>query len=176
MTTIGFQMKSWQLLKYRKESWKEFWKQYIPEHIKTPVVGKYAILTTGQEEYFRREHENPYQACMVVEVFASNRPLVNILNDESIITIATDDISDWLYCSVTDKLKGKNIAITGTTIYPRAVYENIIAINGGTYKNGVGRKTTHLINSNSGDSSKIKRAKEHKVQLINEVDFFKMIE
>ena len=176
MTTIGFQLKNWQLLKYRKDGWKTFWKQYIPERFKIPVAGKFAILTTGQEEYFRREHENPYQACMVIEVITSNKTMVNILNEENVITICSEDINDWLYCSVTDKLKGKNIAITGTTVFPRAVYESIIAINGGTYKTGVGKHTTHLINSNSGDSSKIKRAKEHKIQLINEVDFFKMIE
>jgi len=175
MTTIGFQLKNWQLLKHRKDGWKTFWKQYIPEHFKIPVAGKFAILTAGQEEYLRREHENRYQACMVIEVITSNKTMVNILNEENIVTICSEDINDWLYCSVTDKLKGKNIAITGTTVFPRAVYQSIIAINGGTYKTGVGKYTTHLINSNSGDSSKIKRAKEHKIQLINEVDFFKMI-
>lgn len=169
-------MKQWHLIKNRKNGWKEFKDLYVPEILKIPVVGKIAICTLGDEQAYRTITEIK-NTCMIVEIGkdGDDKDYINVLQNENIITILYEDLNDWLYCPITTKLSGKAIAITGPTVFPRTVYQNFIELSGGEYKTTVGRKTTHLINSTPGETTKIKRARQQGVQLISEVDFFKMI-
>ena len=171
-------MKHWERIRHRREEWKSFWYSYVPVHLKTPAPGKFAIFSNSSEHFYTDEYENPSYAHMIVEVGKpdkNNLEYVKMIYEEKMVFIPYGNLENWLFSSVTNKLASKNIAITGVTTFPRDVYVSLININGGTYKSGVGKKTTHLINTHSEESSKIKRAKEHGVQLITEADFFKMI-
>jgi len=172
MTSIWLQYKA------RKNGWYDFMKNTIPESFKTPVPGKFAICTRGEEETLYEKDRDFYQeTCMVIDVKHNEygKIKVDVIWNEEVAHIKYNDIDDWLFFSVSDKLANKSIAITGLTIFPREAYKRIIEINGGTYKTAVGKKTTYLINSSSGESTKIKRAKQQGVQLISELDLFKMI-
>lgn len=171
-------MKHWQKIQRRKEEWRGFWNNNIPNHLKVPAPGKFAIYAAGGESIYLSNHEDASVAHMIIEVskdYANNDDYIKILHEENIISIGSHMVDSWLYSPISNKLTGKNIAITGVTTFPRDVYESLINLNGGVYKNSVGKKTTHLINTHSEESTKIKRAKECGVQLINEADFFKMI-
>lgn len=171
-------MKHWEKIKYRRGEWKAFWYSHVPEQLKTPAPGKFAIYSNDGGSFYADPHENPSFAHMIVEVGKperNNDEYIKMIHEEKILYIPFAQLDSWLYSSVTNKLAGKNIAITGVTTFPRDVYVSLINMNGGTYKSGVGKKTTHLVNTHSEESSKIKRAKEYRVQLITEADFFKMI-
>lgn len=168
----------WVQYKARKPGWYEFTKNIVPDAFKTPVAGKFAISTRGEEETLWEKNKEFYrESCMVIDVKRNEhgKLKVDVIWNEEIAHIKYNEIDDWLFFSVSDKLANKNIAITGITTFPRETYKRIIEINGGTYKTSVGKKTTYLINSSSGESTKIKRAKQQGVQLISELDFFKMI-
>ena len=171
-------MRHWERIKHRKGEWKAFWYSHVPEHLKTPAPGKFAIYSNDGGSFYTDDHENPSYAHMIVEVSKEERgnsEYIKMIYEERIVHISHNSTDNWLYTPITNKLAGKNIAITGVTTFPRQVYVSLINMNGGVYKSGVGKKTTHLINTHSEESSKIKRAKEHRVQLITEADFFKMI-
>ena len=170
-------MKHWEGIRHRKDEWKNFWNNNVPSHFKVPEPGKFAIYAAGGETIYLSNHEDASVAHMIIEVSKekNSEDYIKILHEENIISIGSHMTENWIYSPVTTKLAGKSIAITGVTTFPRDVCESLINLNGGVYKNGVGKKTTHLINTHSEESTKIKRAKERGVQLINEVEFFKMI-
>lgn len=171
-------MKHWERIRHRKNEWRNFWNNQIANHLKSPEPGKFAIYAAGGDSIYLSNHEDASIAHMIIEVSKedkNNDDYIKLLHEENIISISSHMSDNWLFSAVTNKLAGKNIAITGVTTFPREAYISLININGGTYKSGVGKKTTHLINTHSEESSKIKRAKEHGVQLITEADFFKMI-
>lgn len=171
-------MRHWERIRHRKDEWKNFWINHIPSHLKVPEAGKFAVYAAGGEQIYLSKYEDASIAHMIIEVAKEDRyneDYIKILHEENVVSISSHMIDSWLYSPVTSKLAGKSIAITGITTFPRDVYESLINLNGGSYKSGVGKKTTHLINTHSEESTKIKRAKEHGVQLINEAEFFKMI-
>lgn len=170
-------MRHWERIRHRKDEWKNFWNNHIPNNLKVPEAGRFAVYAAGGEQIYLRNHEDASVAHMIIEVSTerNSEDFIKILHEENIISISSHEVDSWLYSPITNKLAGKNIAITGVTTFPRDVYESLINLNGGVYKSGVGKKTTHLINTHSEESTKIKRAKEHGVQLINEAEFFKMI-
>lgn len=171
-------MKHWERIRHRRGEWKAFWYSHVPDQLKTPAPGKFAIYSNDGGEFYSEPHENPTFAHMIVEVAEpskDNDKYIKMIYDEKIMHIPHAHMDSWLFSPVTSKLSGKNIAITGVTTFPREVYISLININGGTYKNTVGKKVTHLINQHSEESTKIKKAKELGVQLISEADFFKMI-
>ena len=168
----------WVQYKTRKNGWYEFMKNTVPEAFKTPAPGKFAICTRGEEDTLCEMHKAFFQeTSMVIDVKHNEhgKIKVDVIWNEEIAHIRYNDIHDWLFFSVSDKLANISVAITGFTMFPRDTYKRIIEINGGSYKTSVGKKTTYLINSSSGESTKIKRAKQQGVQLISESDFFKMI-
>ena len=171
-------MKHWERIRHRREEWKSFWYSYVPVHLKTPAPGKFAIYSNDGGSFYSDPHENSSFAHMIIEVGQpgrNNDEYIKMIYEEKIMHIPFSNIDSWLYSSITNKLAGKNIAITGVTTFPRQVYASLINLNGGSYKNTVGKKVTHLINQHSEEGIKIKRAKELGVQLITEADFFKMI-
>ena len=171
-------MKHWERIRHRKQEWRAFWYSHVPDHLKTPAPGKFAIYSNDGGDFYTQSHENASFAHMIIEVGKPekyNDEYIKMIHEESILHISFTELDSWLYAPVTTKLNGKNIAITGVTTFPRQVYASLININGGTYKNTVGKKVTHLINQHSEEGAKIKRAKELGVQLITEADFFKMI-
>ncbi len=168
----------WAQYKSRKSGWYEFVKNMVPDTFKTPVAGKFAICTLGEDETLWEKNRDIYrETCMIIDVKHNeyDRVKIDIICNEEITHIKSNDMDNWLFFAVSNKLANKNIAITGLTIFPRTTYKRIIEISGGTYKTSVGKKTNYLINSSSAESTKIKRAKQQGVQLISELDFFKMI-
>lgn len=74
-----------------------------------------------------------------------------------------------------DKLSGKTFVITGTLSKPRDFYENIIACNGGKTSSSVSKKTSYLL-CGADAGSKLSKAKELGVLIINEEEFNKLYE
>ena len=77
---------------------------------------------------------------------------------------------------VSDKLKGISIVISGTfEKHSRDEYKQIIEENGGKNASGVTRKTNFLFAGADAGPSKLDKAKEYGVKIIDEEEFLKMI-
>lgn len=164
-------MQNWEKIKYRRDNWREFAKQYVPKHFSDIEPGKFGIYHAG---IYRRKKPYEYQSmlCMVLET----GPEIKILCEEDIIHLIPKDLDNWFFVKITNCLEDMNIAITGAGVFPRIVYESLIQVNGGRYSSTINKYTTHLINVASEENTKIKAAKNKKIKLINEVEFFKMIQ
>ncbi|MFN0188169.1 MAG: BRCT domain-containing protein, partial [Bacteroidia bacterium] len=78
---------------------------------------------------------------------------------------------------VSDKLKGISIVISGTfEKHSRDEYKQIIEENGGKNASGVTRKTNFLFAGADAGPSKLDKAKEYGVKIIDEEEFLAMIE
>ncbi len=78
---------------------------------------------------------------------------------------------------VSDKLKGISIVISGTfEKHSRDEYKQIIEENGGKNASGVTRKTNYLFAGADAGPSKLDKAKEYGVKIIDEEKFIAMIE
>ncbi|MBP7244249.1 MAG: NAD-dependent DNA ligase LigA [Bacteroidia bacterium] len=77
---------------------------------------------------------------------------------------------------VSEKLKGISIVISGTfEQHSRDEYKQIIEENGGKNASGVTRKTNFLFAGADAGPSKLDKAKEYGVKIINEEEFLKML-
>ncbi len=164
-------MKSWEKIKYRKSNWKSFIKRYVPDHLLAPEPGKFAIYHGGYDNGYR-SYEYKAIPSMILEV---NNEL-KILFDEEIFVINEAEKEDWIYARISNLLEHKTFAITGAATFPRTVYESLIELNGGSNATSITKKTTHLINSSFEENTKINAAKNRDIKLINEIEFFKMLE
>jgi DNA ligase (NAD+) len=72
------------------------------------------------------------------------------------------------------KLKGLTFLITGTLSKPRQEIINLIEMNGGNVVNTVSKKVNYLI-AGTEPGSKLKRAMDLNIQIINEEDLYNMI-
>jgi DNA ligase (NAD+) len=73
-------------------------------------------------------------------------------------------------------LEGKSFCITGTLSMKRSDLQNMVKENGGKVSSGVSKNLDYLItNDENSNSSKFKQAKDLKVSIISETDFFEML-
>ncbi|MBL7925133.1 MAG: NAD-dependent DNA ligase LigA [Bacteroidia bacterium] len=78
---------------------------------------------------------------------------------------------------VSEKLRGLTIVISGTfTRHSRDEYKKIIEENGGKNGSGVTRKTDYLFAGEDSGPSKLEKAKEYNVKVIDEESFLKLLE
>ena len=75
----------------------------------------------------------------------------------------------------TNKLEGKTFVITGTLSKPRSEFEKIIEQNGGKCSGSVSKKTDYVL---AGDDagSKLEKAKDLNVKIINEIELKEMLQ
>jgi len=79
---------------------------------------------------------------------------------------------------VINKLNGKSFVVTGNFGTPerRKELENMVEKFGGKLVSSVSAKTDYIVAGDKAGSSKLKKAEEFKIPVINEQDFLKMIE
>jgi len=75
----------------------------------------------------------------------------------------------------TGNLVGKSFCITGELSHPRAVYQKIIEMNGGSFKSAISKSLSYLITNESRASTKMVKAQESGVAIISEYDFLAMV-
>lgn len=65
--------------------------------------------------------------------------------------------------------KTKTFVITGKLTFPRKVYEEAIEVSGNKFSGAISKNTDYLVTDDpSGNSSKLKKARELDIQIINE--------
>ncbi len=156
----------WNIHDFGKPKWQEF----VFEHAKSltkPVVG-YIALHIMEKKI--KGVTNSYS--IIVNITPKD---ICILENESIIHIKRKDKQDWLFCGIDTRFEKQSFAITGCTTLPRNIYKSLIELNGGIYHEKVSKNTTYLINLAPMPTKKLKKAKLHGIQLINEIQFFKML-
>ncbi|WP_406616177.1 NAD-dependent DNA ligase LigA [Mycoplasmopsis hyopharyngis] len=76
--------------------------------------------------------------------------------------------------SVSNKLDGLSFVITGTLSQNREHYEKIIEENGGKIKNSISKNVSFLL-CGENPGSKLDKAKDLNIKVINEEEFFKLL-
>jgi len=116
---------------------------------------------------------HPRPRCTLID----NVKSIKVLVGDSCRELEHGDLNDWLYCSVSEKLKDKNIALTGTaSMYPKNSYEHLIQLSGGTYDYKINSKTNLVINCTPCLTKSLAYAKKHNIKIISEAEFFKFLE
>ena len=88
----------------------------------------------------------------------------------------TMSVSEDKFQKAGDALQGLTFVISGTfSFHSRDEYKNLIEQNGGKNVGSVSSKTSYILAGENMGPEKLKKAESLGVQLINEVDFLKMI-
>jgi len=85
------------------------------------------------------------------------------------------DAHHFVYVKCGGNLTGKSFCITGELTHPRAVYQKIIEMNGGVFKTTVSKNLTYLITNETRTSTKMIKARELGVGVVNEYDFLALV-
>jgi len=193
-------------ISYDSEKLKQFFERAVPKTLKIPSFGRYIVYTAKSDEYYYSSIGSMAWATNIpnsipeeeIEQFAATvhmisdvtlshpRPRCTLIdNVKSIKVLVGDsyrelehgDLNEWLYCSVSEKLKGKNITLTGTaSVYPKNTYEQLIQLSGGTYDYKINSKTNLVINCTPCLTKSLAYAKKHNIKIISEAEFFKFFE
>jgi DNA ligase (NAD+) len=114
-------------------------------------------------------------ANSIIDFFASpiNRTLIESLRNHGLqFQLSPEDMP----IKVSEKLKGISIVISGTfEKHSRDDYKKIIEENGGKNASGVTRKTSFLLAGADAGPSKLEKATEYGVKIIDEHQFLKML-
>lgn len=159
--TAAPSMRHWEKYQLRKANWKMFIRNHVPRQLLIPESGKYAIYHNAG---------NCYPRLIINNVEKNN---IEILVDEQLIPII--DPNQWFFLNITTCLQNQSFTITGSGTFPRLVYKYIIELNGGKYTDNISKSTTHLINFNHEESTKLNVARKRNVKIISEIDFFNML-
>ncbi len=112
------------------------------------------------------------------EIIASN--IVDYFKDEENLK----EIKSLLECGVNikneinkknDLLQGKTLVITGTLSQPRSYFEKLIEENGGKVSGSVSKNTSFVLAGEEA-GSKLTKAQELSIKIINEEEFMEMID
>jgi len=77
-----------------------------------------------------------------------------------------------IYKKLTGKLDGKSFVVTGTLeSMSREEAADLIRNQGGTFQSAIARDTTYLVAGNNVGASKLKKAQQYNVKVINEREF-----
>jgi len=174
----------------------------IPTCLKVPAEGKYIVYISGvdslllrayrgwlastadNEESERMSFENNVHMISSIELIrpttclniADNTKSIIVLWNERLHHVYKDEISNWLFCSVSERLKGYHIALTGAgRLFPKQTYKNLIQLNGGEYHDKVNSKTNLVINCSAVPTKTLSYAKKHDIKKITETEFFKFL-
>ena len=99
----------------------------------------------------------------------SNNDILNNLEKYGVIPLKEESKV------VSNKLSGMTFVITGTLSDTRDKFEDIIKNNGGKTSSSVSKKTSYVLaGENAG--SKLTKAESLGVKILNEYDFYKLID
>ena len=85
-------------------------------------------------------------------------------------------ISEEAKAAMTDKLKGKNIVISGVfEHHSRDEYKKMIEMNGGKNTSSISKKTDYVLAGANMGPSKLEKAKALGIEIIDENKFLEMI-
>lgn len=120
-----------------------------------------------EDEYLKIDGFGEQMAKSVVKFSAINKNLIEKFY--KILNLKNTNIKS------SDSLLGKIFVITGTLSKSRDYYEEIIIKNGGKTSSSVSKKTSYLL-CGSDAGSKLSKAKELGILIINEEEFHKLYE
>jgi len=171
-----------------------FFKNSVPTSLKVPAFGKYIVYTHTSDPwsiYNSLNSDNDIEeftaSVHMISAVSLRHPKprftlmdnvksIKVLVGDSYREIMQSELNDWLYCSVSEKLKDKCISLTGvSSMYSKATYEHLTQLSGGTYSYKTNSKTDLLINCSSCSTKALNYAKKHNIKIISEIDFFKLL-
>ena len=150
-------------------------------------AGAYAVATTNFTAYGKQTLDKPPSHMFSVktgDMFlviekdpeSYSRWPIKILTEEyGAMHLSSLDAHHFLYVKCGDNLKGKTFCITGDLSAPRAVYQKIIEMNGGSFKTTISKSLNYLITNESRASTKMVKAQESGVAIISEFEFLAMV-
>jgi DNA ligase (NAD+) len=121
---------------------------YKVSHEQILNIDGFGIETANSFEEHLKNHQNE-----IVELLNITKPVVQQQTKQSVLT-------------------GKKIAITGTLTKPRNYYVELIEKLGGEFSSSITKSTSMLI-IGSDAGSKLQKAKELNIEIIDEVEFLK---
>lgn len=114
-------------------------------------------------------------AASIIDFFKDppNRKMIEILKQKGVqFELSPENMP----LKVSEKLKGVSIVISGTfEHHSRDEYKKMIEENGGKNASGVTRKTNFLLAGEDAGPSKLEKANEYNVEIINEGQFLRML-
>ncbi len=149
--------------------------------------GYYAIATSNFIAYTKPDKDK--SAAISIEIRTGDMFLVIHKDTEKyskwpakILTeahgplyVSNLDAHNFVYAKCSGNLKDKSFCITGELSHPRAVYVKIIEMNGGVFKPAVSKNLTYLITNETRASTKMIKARDLGVKVINEYDFLALV-
>lgn len=101
---------------------------------------------------------------------------VKILTEEyGALYVNNLDAPHFIYVKCGKNLIDKSFCITGELSHPRAVYQKIIEMNGGSFKSSISKNLNYLITNVSRASTKMIKAREMGIEIINESEFLMLV-
>lgn len=163
---------------------------HLVRKYKEPKIGYYALMTDNCEIFYQPSTQNRSNiwndefirltagnCYLIVDIGQDekNRSLIRLLVNSNVINVPLHMRSMMLFLKPTNHFEEKNFCITGKLYYDRKVYEKIIEINGGSYKNSMNHKIDFLITNSTHQTSKIEKAKNTGSNIISEHKFWDIL-
>lgn len=155
---------------------------HAPKEFRKPNPGYYAIALDNIWLSKTGINITPGSTAMVIKVNNDVGPFspydcrgIEVLYKEKMDLIYADSTRQCIYVPVTNKLKDKSFVITGTLTWGRKIYESLIKLSGGQFKSAITGGVDYLVVGNIGQSSKLKKAKQLGIQIIDENKFFELL-
>jgi NAD-dependent DNA ligase len=164
--------------------------KHLIRKFKEPKVGYYALMTYNCEVFFQPSLQNrtniwsedflslPVGGCyLVVDIGQDekNRSIMKLLINSNVVNVPMHMKNSMLFIKPTSFFEEKNFCITGKLSYDRKIYEKIIELNGGYYKNFMNNNIDFLLTNGSHQTSKIEKAKSIGSAIISENKFWELI-
>lgn len=149
---------------------------YAPKTLKEPVPGHYAVVLCSIYSEDTDTLLRPGEAFMFLGVEGSQYPSINkkivLLHDTKKIRVPEVYFPQLLFVPISPVLSEKNICITGTLRWDRAVYERLIKLTFGEFKTGVSKNTDYLLIGENPGNTKLNKAKNCGTTILSEDEFF----
>ena len=101
----------------------------------------------------------------------ANKTIIERLKAAGVQLKADDNIQP-----VSDKLRGKNIVISGTfALHSRDEYKQMIEQNGGHNASSVSKNTSFILAGDNMGPQKLEKARQLGIEIINEQQFLQLI-
>ena len=150
-------------------------------------AGAYAVATTNFTAYGKQILDKPPSHMFSIktgDMFLviekdpetySRWPIKILTEEHGAMYLSSLDAHHFRYVKCGDNLKGKSFCITGQLSTPRAVFQKIIEMNGGSLKSTISKSLNYLISNESRASTKMVKAQESGVAIISEFEFLAMV-
>lgn len=134
-----------------------------------------ALIAADTNQLMEAPEVGQVIAASIIDFFADpvNRKMIDSLRSHGLqFQLSPEDMP----VKVSEKLKGVSIVISGTfEKHSRDEYKQIIEENGGKNASGVTRKTNFLLAGADAGPSKLEKANEYGVKIIDENQFLEML-